>query len=258
MAARAWRLGAAVGAVLLVGGCATKGFVREEVQKSEAKAGAEVTRLEQDLGQEKTRVAAVESQVTEVRGTAESASRRAEEAGGQALQAATRAEAADQKAAAAGERAGQAQAKADEAAGTAGQALAKAEQTDARLTKLWGQRHLRALGETVVVTFRFDRWDLDDRAQTALLDVVRQLEQNPAVIVDLEGYTDNQGPSPYNLQLSQRRADAVRRFLVEKGVALHRVQSLGLGDIRPVADNGSRQGREQNRRVALKLFAPVD
>src|SRR6516225_3965474 len=139
-----------------------------------------------------------------------------------------------------------------EAAGTAAaQAAARADQTDARLTKLWANRSKQNLGATVTVRFAFDRWQLDDRAETALLDVIKTLEDNPNVVVDLEGYTDNVGQIAYNLTLSQRRVDAVRRYLVEKGVELHRIQAIGFGDGRPVADNKTKDGRDQNRRVVL-------
>lgn len=251
-------------ATLVVSGCATKKFVREEVQKSEAKTTGEVTRIDQALTQGESKVSGVAAQVVEVRTATEAAAKSADEAGVKATEAGTKAVEADTKAGqaanraeAADARAGQAMGKAEEAGAAAGQAMAKAEATDTRLTRLWKDRHTRVLGETVVIQFGFDRAELDDRSQTALLEVVRTLEQNPGAIVDLEGYTDNAGPNSYNVQLSQRRSDAVRRFLVDKGVALHRVQSLGLGDARPAAANTSRQGREQNRRVAVKMYAPA-
>lgn len=246
---------ALVGAALVASGCATKSFVREEVQKSqtqvEQKLDQQVGRLEGDLSQEKTRVGGIAGQLTEARGVADEATRRADRATGLAGEAAGKADAA------AGQ-AGQAGATADRAAGVAGQALAKADETDARLTRLWLNRNKRTAGDTVVVLFGFDKWQLDDRAQTALLDVAKQLQDNPSLVVDLEGYTDSMGPQPYNVQLSQRRAEAVRRFLVEKGIDLHRIQWIGLADIRPVADNKTKQGRDQNRRVAVKLFVLAD
>jgi outer membrane protein OmpA-like peptidoglycan-associated protein len=232
-------------------GCATKKFVREEVGRSEVKLGQEVQRLEADLGQEKTRLGGVATQVTETRAIADEATRQVAQAAGLATEAATKAEAA-------GTQATQAMSRADEARGLATQAIATADQTDARLTRLWSNRSKRTLGDTIVITFGFDRWQLDDRAETALLDVAKQLQDNPGLTAELEGYTDNVGPNPYNLQLSQRRAEAVRRFLVEKGVGLNRIHSIGLGDARPVADNKTRQGRDQNRRVSVKLFAPVE
>jgi OOP family OmpA-OmpF porin len=250
------------GALLVTVGCATKKFVREEVTKSETKLTKEVGKVESDLGQEKTRVTAVTSEVKEVRGIATDATKRAgdasgraEEAGGKATQAAAKADQAAAKAEDATGKSTQAIAKADEAAGKAGQAIAKADETDGRVTRLWTGRNKKNLVETVVISFGFDKWELDDRAQTALLDLVKQIQGNPNLVIDLEGYTDSMGPTPYNVQLSERRAEAVRRFLVEKGVDLHRVQSIGLGPSRPMADNKTKQGRDQNRRVAVKVFA---
>jgi outer membrane protein OmpA-like peptidoglycan-associated protein len=239
------------GGFILGSGCATKQFVREEVQRSEGALGQEMGRVETGLGQERTRLGEVAAQVTETRTVATAAARQAEAATGAATQATARAEAAAGSA-------GQAMGRADEALAAAGQAGAKAEETDRRLTRLWAGRQRRSLSDTVVVVFGFDRWQLDDRAQTTLRDVVRQLQAAPDLVVDLEGYTDNVGPATYNLQLSQRRAEAVRRFLVDQGVELHRIQSIGLGDTRPIADNTTRTGREQNRRVALKLWAPIE
>ena len=76
--------------------------------------------------------------------------------------------------------------------------------------------------------------------------------------MELEGFTDNIGANTYNIGLSQRRAESVRRFLVEKGIGMPRIQSIGLGDIRPVADNKTKQGRDQNRRVSIRVYAPAE
>src|SRR5262249_56189843 len=94
-------------------------------------------------------------------------------------------------------------------------------------------------GDTVGIGLRFEKGELDDRGQTALLDVAKQLQENPNLMVELEGYTDSVGPMPYNVQLSQRRSEAVRRFLVEKGIEMHRINSIGLGDVKPSADNNT-------------------
>ena len=242
---------AVAGLLVLAQGCATKKFVTEELGKTETKLGQEVGRLQGEVNQEKSRLSGVATQTTEARAVADAATRRAEQATALAGQAQTPADEATQKA-------GQAATRAEEAGTVAGQALAKAEQTDSRLTRLWMNRTKRNLADTVVVLFGFDKWQLDDRAQSGLLDVVKQLQDNPSLIVDLEGYTDSAGSPPYNLQLSQRRVEAVRRFLFEKGVDLGRVQSIGLGDSRPAADNKSKQGRDQNRRVSVKLFVPAE
>jgi outer membrane protein OmpA-like peptidoglycan-associated protein len=236
---------------LLTVGCATKKFVREEIGKSEAKTGAEVGRVEGTLTEEKARTTAMNEQLDQTKAAVQQADTRAVEATSLAKAAQGRADEGVTKAT-------QAQARADEAHASAGQAMAKADETSQRLTRLWSNRNKRVPGDTVAILFRFDKWELDDRGQTALLDVAKQLQDNPNLVVELEGYTDSTGTMPYNVQLSQRRSEAVRRFLVERGIEMHRINSIGLGDIKPSADNGTAKGREQNRRVMVRFFAPAE
>jgi outer membrane protein OmpA-like peptidoglycan-associated protein len=147
---------------------------------------------------------------------------------------------------------------ADQAHEKATQALAKAEATDSRLIRLWANRNKRELVETVVITFGFNKAELDDRGETSLVGVVKELQANPTLFVDLVGYTDVSGPAHYNVGLSQRRVEAVRRFLVNHGVDLPRIQAIGLGPVNPVGDNKTVEGRRQNRRVALMLFTQTE
>jgi outer membrane protein OmpA-like peptidoglycan-associated protein len=236
---------------LMTVGCATKKFVREEIGKSEVKTGSDIGRVDSALTEEKARTTALNDQLGQTKVAVTEADTKAVEATNLAKTAQGRA---DEGVA----QATKAQARADEANTTAGQAMAKADETSARLTRLWASRNKRVPGDTVAILFRFDKAELDDRGQTALLDVAKQLQENPNLVVELEGYTDSVGGSDYNVQLSQRRSETVRRFLVEKGIEMHRIHSIGLGDIRPTADNNNPKGREQNRRVMVKLFAPAE
>jgi outer membrane protein OmpA-like peptidoglycan-associated protein len=74
--------------------------------------------------------------------------------------------------------------------------------------------------------------------------------------VRIEGHTDAQGSDSYNEQLSVRRADAVKRVLVSRGVQEKQILVLGLGETKPVADNASADGRSKNRRVELHIDVP--
>jgi len=204
-----------VAALLVPIGCATRWFVREHVHRVDLR----VRKLEADLNQEKDRVSRVAADVTEAHALSE-----------EALQAAKRA-----------------LARGDEA-------LARAGQTDRRLSRLWTNRNRRSPVATAVITFGFDKWELDERARIELLGTAKQLKESPDLLVVLEGHTDTVGPAPYNVTLSQRRVEAVRRFLWQQGVDLDRIQALGLGEAHPVADNTTEEGRAQNRRVVIKLF----
>jgi outer membrane protein OmpA-like peptidoglycan-associated protein len=88
----------------------------------------------------------------------------------------------------------------------------------------------------------------------AILDnVVKVMNENPAYLLTIEGHTDNVGKSDFNLELSQKRADAVREYLVKKGIASGRMTSTGYGDTKPVEDNKQAAGRAKNRRVEFKI-----
>ena len=210
--------------LVLVSGCATKDWVRDLLGTKEAEIDQRVGQRVEGMG---FRVQRLEGSVGEVGEMAKGARARSEEAFGRADGAFARGDA----------------------------AFARADEVDSRLTRLWNNRHARDLVETLHVQFAFDRWDLNDTAQTALLSLVKDLRQNPKLIVDLEGYTDSVGAGDYNVQLSQRRVEAVRRFFVEKGVELPRIHWIGLGQL---PDRGALEEQAKNRRVTLKLMLPKD
>ena len=84
-----------------------------------------------------------------------------------------------------------------------------------------------------------------------LADFLKRFED---VYVDIEGHTDSTGPEDYNQSLSQRRAQAVVDYLVnEHGIAPQRLEAKGFGESQPVADNSTREGRAENRRVMATL-----
>jgi outer membrane protein OmpA-like peptidoglycan-associated protein len=76
----------------------------------------------------------------------------------------------------------------------------------------------------------------------------------PSIKLEISGHTDNSGSDEYNLNLSQRRADAVKKYLVETGIAEDRIIAKGYGEEKPVADNINRQGRRLNRRTEFKIL----
>ena len=135
------------------------------------------------------------------------------------------------------------------AQGRADEAAKKAEGVDSRLTRLWTNRFNQKQADSLEVYFSPDSIDLSDAAQTALAAVVREMEAHPTLTVELGGYTDPKGALDYNYGLSQRRVDAVRRFLMDKGITLARIQSASLGPIK-----GGDIPDAKNRRVTLRLM----
>ena len=82
-----------------------------------------------------------------------------------------------------------------------------------------------------------------------LNEVVSVLNDNPKIMIEVQGHTDNVGADAYNMKLSQARADAVRAYLVSHGVAASRLVSKGYGFHQPLVDNTTAANRELNRRV---------
>jgi outer membrane protein OmpA-like peptidoglycan-associated protein len=108
------------------------------------------------------------------------------------------------------------------------------------------------------VLFASAKYDLLPQAQSKLAQVATVLSQqdrNSKIIVN--GYTDSQGAASFNQTLSQNRADSVRSYLVSHGIASDRITAVGNGPASPVADNGSPEGRADNRRVEI-VVQPAD
>jgi outer membrane protein OmpA-like peptidoglycan-associated protein len=103
------------------------------------------------------------------------------------------------------------------------------------------------------VLFRTNESTLMPGATTRLDQVVDALSTTSGRNVLVEGYTDSQGSDTYNLDLSQRRADSVRDYLVHRGYPSARVEARGIGEGRPIADNATSEGRANNRRVEIIL-----
>jgi outer membrane protein OmpA-like peptidoglycan-associated protein len=101
------------------------------------------------------------------------------------------------------------------------------------------------------VLFRSDESTLLPEAQTKLGQVTEALLATKDRKILIEGHTDSQGSDADNLGLSQRRADAVRTFLISRGYDATRIRAVGIGEARPLADNTSPEGRANNRRVEI-------
>jgi outer membrane protein OmpA-like peptidoglycan-associated protein len=102
------------------------------------------------------------------------------------------------------------------------------------------------------VLFASGKSDVLPDAQTKLANVATALtQQDPDSKIIVQGYTDSQGGQSFNQDLSQRRADAVRSYLVSHGLASDRVTAQGFGMGSPIADNASAEGRANNRRVEI-------
>ena len=101
------------------------------------------------------------------------------------------------------------------------------------------------------VHFDFDRYTLRPEATRVLDEAVTALQQDPMLRLTIEGHTCNIGTAEYNLALGERRAAAVRDYLVSRGISADRLQTVSYGEERPKYDNAREETRRLNRRAAL-------
>jgi outer membrane protein OmpA-like peptidoglycan-associated protein len=180
---------AVVLAALALSGCATKGFVRQQVAT------------------EDTRVSQVQDQASHAQGSA------------------------------------------DQAQGTAKDALDRA---NAAHKLAEGKFLFQVVLSDDSVKFPTDVHALSPEAQQRLGELADQLKmQNQNVYLEIQGHTDNRGSEDFNDKLGEARAEAVRRYLNQQGIALNRMSTISYGKDSPVAPNDTSQGRAQNRRVVI-------
>jgi len=105
------------------------------------------------------------------------------------------------------------------------------------------------------IFFDFDKAVLKPESFPELERVVQFMNDKPSVTIEIEGHTDNIGKADYNKVLSERRANAVKKFLTTKGLAANRISTIGFGETRPIVSNDDeKDGREVNRRVVFKII----
>lgn len=111
--------------------------------------------------------------------------------------------------------------------------------------------------QRATVLFKLNQATLTKDGMQSLDQLAQAVSGLKHYVIQIQGYTDHTGPEQYNLQLSQKRASAVIRYLTTNGkVPLVRIYSMGYGEANPAAPNSSRKGRELNRRVDLTVMVP--
>jgi outer membrane protein OmpA-like peptidoglycan-associated protein len=162
--------------------------------------------------------------------------------------------------------AARAQAEANEARERALAARLEAENErneNARLRQELGEAQTRVTDRGIVLTlgdvlFAVGKADLKPGAARTLDKLVNAMRRDQETTVTIEGHTDSTGKHDYNVNLSNRRANAVRSYLASKGVASQRIIARGLGPDFPVATNATEAGRQQNRRVEVLVQNDLD
>ena len=117
---------------------------------------------------------------------------------------------------------------------------------------------VKSLEQTSVVLnniyFDFDKYELKPSSYVELDRVLKFLNDNPAVKIEISAHTDFKGSDEYNLQLSQQRAESVVNYLISKGINPGMLLAKGYGEANPVASNETEEGMRKNRRVEMKII----
>jgi outer membrane protein OmpA-like peptidoglycan-associated protein len=205
-------------------GCATQ----QQLLEMETQLKARIAKTETALATEKGRVDKLTTDLAAVRATATEATRIGTEATAIGTDARQRADA----------------------------AAAKGEAVDGRVTRALANRLARTQVQEFRVTFESGRAELSSAAEQTLQTAVKLLTDNATYTADVIGYTDDVGAVGSNVNLSWRREEMVRRFMVEKGIALNRFSFIGLGEDR--AKGTGATARAADRYVRVIVFRPAD
>jgi OOP family OmpA-OmpF porin len=224
--------------IMVLSGCATRKYVRLQTQALEP-AIQEATNAAKENAERIDAVDRRAQQGATAAAAAQTAATAAQNAANQAQTAATAA-----------------QRQADTANQTAQQANTRINTLETRVTNLnITPSDNYTAAETQTVTFAVNSSTLSNQAKSTLDSLAGNLGgQKTGFMVELQGYTDSSGSEQYNINLSQRRAESVTRYLVSKNVPLYRIAIIGLGEEMPVASNNTSAGRNQNRRVEVKVL----
>ncbi|HUA85629.1 MAG TPA: OmpA family protein [Bryobacteraceae bacterium] len=227
-------------------GCATHKYVAKTVAPVKQEADANQAK---NVEQDKT----ITAQGTEIQDLDRDLSHTKEQlkdTDNKATQAGQAAQAADQKAA-------NAQQAADGAQQTATGARTFAEQGLDRLGHTVDTMNKYQMAKSDTVLFAVNRDTLTDEGRQQLDDLAKQAQGMERYVIEIQGFTDKTGPASYNDILSQRRAEAVARYLTTQyKIPVRNITMLGEGYAMPVANDRTREGRKQNRRVEVKLWVP--
>lgn len=231
-----WRLAGIAGLILVTGlassGCATRRFVRNNVNEKARELSARIDKTDQGVQANSNQVQELSSVTRDHTGkiaSLDSGLKQTEERTQQALSVG------------------------EGAQNTANQVVAQVSSLD---VKFQNRNHYQVLSEEKVL-FQFNSATIGESYHPALDEFAQKLKQDPNAILVMEGRTDSTGSDAYNIQLGEKRLEAVIRYLVvAQGAPMQKVYRMSFGKEHPVGANNTREGRAENRAVVMRLMGP--
>ncbi len=227
-------------------GCATKKYVAKSIAPVEARVGTaesknneqdksiagqgkQIEDLDRDLSRTKESINDTNKRVTEVATAAKNA----------------------------GDRADAANRAADAARGVAQDGIERTSQLSRNVERTLDSMNKFQLKKSATVLFGFNQTKLSDEAKAQLDEFAKQVEGSERFSVEVQGFSDKTGPALVNESISEERAAAVKRYLVnEHKLPIRSISTIGSGYAEPVGDDKTTEGRKENRRVEVRLFVP--
>jgi len=153
------------------------------------------------------------------------------------------------------QRTDRAQQQADRAASSAEQANTRVTGVEQTVSDLRSNLDKFTVQKTVTIRFMASKSDLLPEAMSSLDELASQIKDRNGFLLEIQGFASAEGRPDINERLSEARSEAVKRYMGEHhNVPLFRMSIIGFGTSRPVADNETKEGREQNRRVEVRLL----
>lgn len=220
----------------LTSGCASKKYVRAQVNTSANELSARMEEKDRAL---QNGVDSNSSQITELSGVSREHTQKIG--------------ALDNGLKATDEKAAQAMNIGQEAQSTASEAAGHVSQLD---TAFQNRNHYTPVNE-YSIPFAFGSAAVNKKSISTLEQIAQQVKDSPNAILVLEGRTDSTGDAAYNIQLGEKRMNAVVRYLVvDQAVPMQQIYKMSFGEARPVASNKTAEGRAQNRVVVVRIMEP--
>ncbi len=222
----------ALGTVTLTVGCASKKYVRTQVDTSSKELSSRIDNNEQAIK-------STDSQVSELNNVTREHAQKINTLDNGLKQADTKAQ--------------QAMATGQNAQNAANKAATDVASLD---TKFQNRNHYTVLNQEQI-RFKFNSAKLDDQGKKVLDDIAQKIKENPDAILVMEGHTDATGPADYNIQLGQKRLEAVMRYLVvDQEVPMNRISDMSFGKDKPLNPNKGKEARAENRSVVIRVMGP--